>query len=285
MCNILNIPHYDKYNGEKRIALLDNSAVSFMLQLDDKGYKPDIMLQGYDVIFLPEWVVEEIQDSESRVQYIERLGNTDVPIKIIKEDFYSNLMDKEEIFLYEIVKAAVSRLGDLKKYLRENVDREDPLDMEPYEDWIREMYTNWPLEGGLTVSGRVKKKNAGEISLTILSEIFSWHYPDTEILTVYTQDSDSYVFQTCAEELLKKTDHFKNATPVSVTYRSNDSILCQMYRDKQLAIEEIRDIRKDARNVIYTLMREDNTVALVTKVLDNEEFVKLIQNKSVQIIF
>ena len=37
--------------------------------------------------------------------------------------------------------------------------------------------------------------------------------------------------------------------------------------------------------MIYTLMREDNTVALVTKVLDNEEFVKLIQNKSVQIIF
>ena len=285
MCNILNIPHYDKYNGEKRIALLDNSAVSFMLQLDNKGYKPDLMLQGYDVIFLPEWVVEEIRDSESRVQYIERLENTGVPIKIIKEYFYSNLMDKEEIFLYEIVKAAVSRLGDLKKYLRENVDKEDPLDMEPYEDWIREMYTNWPMEGGLTVSGRVKKKNAGEISLTILSEIFSWHYPDTEILTVYTQDSDSYVFQTCAEELLKKADHLKNVAPVSVTYRSNYSILCQMYRDKQLAIEEIGDIRKDARNVIYTLMREDNTVALVTKVLDNEEFVKLIQNKSVQIIF
>lgn len=285
MCNILNIPHYDKYNGEKRIALLDNSAVSFMLQLDNKGYKPDLMLQGYDVIFLPEWVVEEIRDSESRVQYIERLENTGVPIKIIKEYFYSNLMDKEEIFLYEIVKAAVSRLGDLKKYLRENVDKEDPLDMEPYEDWIREMYTNWPMEGGLTVSGRVKKKNAGEISLTILSEIFSWHYPDTEILTVYTQDSDSYVFQTCAEELLKKADYLKNVAPVSVTYRSNDSILCQMYRDKQLAIEEIGDIRKDARNVIYTLMREDNTVALVTKVLDNEEFVKLIQNKSVQIIF
>ena len=183
MCNILNIPHYDKYNGEKRIALLDNSAVSFMLQLDNKGYKPDLMLQGYDVIFLPEWVVEEIRDSESRVQYIERLENTGVPIKIIKED------------------------------------------------------------------------------------------------------SDSYVFQTCAEELLKKADHLKNVAPVSVTYRSNDSILCQMYRDKQLAIEEIGDIRKDARNVIYTLMREDNTVALVTKVLDNEEFVKLIQNKSVQIIF
>lgn len=27
---MLNIPHYGKYNGEKRIALPDNSTVSFM---------------------------------------------------------------------------------------------------------------------------------------------------------------------------------------------------------------------------------------------------------------
>lgn len=285
MHNKLNIPHYDKYNGEKRIALLDNSTVSFMLQLDNKGHKPDVLLQGYDVVFLPEWVVEEIQDSEARVQYIERLVKTGIPIRIIKESLYSDLMDKEEIFLYEIVKAAVSRLGAFKRYFRERIDKEDPLDMEPYEDWISDMYANWPLPAELTTKGRIKKKNAGEISLTILSEIFSWHYPDTELLTIYTQDSDSYVFQTCAEELLKKEDIFKNAAPVSVTYRSNDSILCQMYRDKQLTIEEIKDIRKDARNVTYTLMREDNTVALVTKVLDNEEFVNLVQKESAQIIF
>ncbi len=285
MHNKLNIPHYNRYNNEKRIALLDNSAVSFMLQLDNKGYKPDTLLQGYDLIFLPEWVVEEIQDSEARVQYIERLVKTGIPIKIIRESLYSDLMDNEEIFLYEIVKAAVSRLGAFKRYFREKIDREDPLDMEPYEDWISDMYANWPLPEELTANGRIKKKNAGEISLTILSEIFSWHYPDTELLTIYTQDSDSYVFQTCAEKLLMKEDNFKNTTPVSVTYRSNDSMLCQMYRDKQLNMEEIKDIRKDTRNVIYTLMREDNTVALVTKVLDNEEFVKLIQNESTQIIF
>lgn len=204
MSNKLKIPEYDNYNNEKRIALLDNSAVSFMLKLDNKGHKPDTLLQGYDVIFLPEWVVEEIQDSEFRVQYIERLVKAGIPIRIIKE---------------------------------------------------------------------------------ILSEIFSWYYTDTEILTIYTQDSDSYDFQTCAEKLLKKEENFKNTAHVSVTYRSNDSILCQMYRDKQLTIEEIKNIRDGARNVVYTLMREDNTVAFVTEVLNNEEFAKLIQNESTQIIF
>lgn len=285
MSNKLKIPEYDKYNNEKRIALLDNSAVSFMLKLDNEGHKPDTLLQGYDVIFLPEWVVEEIQDSEFRVQYIERLVKAGIPIRIIKESLYSDLMDKKEIFLYEIVKAAVSRLAVFKRYFREKIDKENPLDMDPYEDWISDMYANWPLEGDLTADGRIKKKNAGEISLTILSEIFSWHYPDTEILTIYTQDSDSYDFQTCAEKLLKKEENFKNTAHVSVTYRSNDSILCQMYRDKQLTIEEIKDIRDGARNVVYTLMREDNTVAFVTEVLNNEEFAKLIQNESTQIIF
>ncbi|MCM1048429.1 MAG: hypothetical protein NC433_08395 [Clostridiales bacterium] len=142
MCNKLKIPYYDKYNNEKKIALLDNSTISFMLQLDSKGHEPDILLQGYDVILLPEWVVEEIQDSEFRVEYIERLVKAGIPIKIIKESFYSDLIDNEEIFLYKIIKAVVSKFGVFKRYFRENIDKEDPLNMELYEDWISDMYAN-----------------------------------------------------------------------------------------------------------------------------------------------
>lgn len=282
---MLNIHHFINYNNEKKIALLDNSAVEFMRQLDSKGYNPDTLLQEYDVIFLPGWTVEEIQDSESRVQYIERLVDAGIPIQIIKEVQYSILMDNKEIFLYDIVRAAVSKLGDFKRYLRRNVDKEDPLDMEPYEVWIKKMYENWPLPGGLTANGREKKKNAGEISLTILAEIFSWYYPDTEILTIYTQDTDAYDFQRYAEEMLTKSDNLRNKTPVSVTYCSNDAILCQMYRNKLLSIKEIENIRKNTRNVTYTQRRSDNTVALATRILDNTDFVTLIQNDSAQIIF
>ena len=280
---MLNIPVYSRYNGEKRIALLDNSAISFMLQLDNKGHHPESLLQDYDIIFLPGWVVEEIRDSEFRSKYMEKLVNAGFPICIINENMYSDLMEGEEIYLFDIVKATVSRLGVFLKYLRLFVEKKDPLDMEPYEKWIQNMYNNWPRPEECTVEGRTKKKNAGEISITILSEIFSWHYQNAEVLTIYTQDADTYVFQKCAEDELKKI--FKDKTPISVTYRSNDAIMCQMYRNNQLSLEEINIIRKDARSVTYTIERADKSVAMETKTLGNEEFLKLVQDSSMQIIF
>lgn len=280
---MLNIPVYEKYSGEKRIALLDNTAVSFMLQLDNRGHHPETLLGDYDIVFIPNWVAKEIRDSEFRAKYVEKLVEKGVPVYIIEEETYSVLMDGEEIHLYHIVRATVSRLGIFLKYMRQFVEKEDLLDMEPYEEWVQNMYNNWPMSGECTADGRVKKKNAGEISLTILSEVFSWHYPNTEVLTVYTQDTDSYVWQKHAEEELKKI--FKNISPISVTYRSNDSIMCQLYRNAQLSLEEIRDIRKDSRTVTYTFERADKSVALETKQLDNEAFIKIIQDNSVQIIF
>lgn len=280
---MLNIPVYDKYNGEKKIALLDNSTIAFMQQLEYKGCHPEYLLQGYDVIFLPEWVAEEVQDSEYRERYAEELCRKGIPIRLIREAFYGELMDGEEIYLYQIVKASVSRLGAFLKYMRLNVEKKNLLDMDAYEDWVRDMYANWPMDSEVTITGRLKKKNAGEISLTILAEIFSWHYSDTDILTVYTQDTDAYEFQKSAEEKLKK--EFADRFPVSVTYRSNDSILCQLYRDGQLTLEKVRELRKDARTVTYTVMREDKTIAVETRGLSNEEFCGLVQDEAVQIVF
>lgn len=50
--------------------------------------------------------------------------------------------------------------------------KNDPLEMEEYAVWMNRMYQEWPLRGTTTRSGREKKKNAGEISLTILAEVF-----------------------------------------------------------------------------------------------------------------
>ena len=43
---MLNIPVYNKYNGEKKIALLDNSTIAFMHQLKQKGCHPEYLLKG-----------------------------------------------------------------------------------------------------------------------------------------------------------------------------------------------------------------------------------------------
>ena len=127
--------------------------------------------------------------------------------------------------------------------------KNDPLEMEEYAVWMNRMYQEWPLRGTTTRSGREKKKNAGEISLTILAEVFSWYYPDSESITVYTQDRDSYDYQKSARE------------------RLNDVLRC------------------DERVVVYTRSRDDKSTALVAKRTDNQQFKALLQDMNVQIIF
>ena len=139
-----------------------------------------------------------------------------MPFCTIPEEKYAELVYYEEGRLYSMVYAAASRLGPLKSYLRRYVQKQDPLDMEAYCDWIRKMYQNWPLKDECIRSGRVKKKNAGEISITILAEIFSCYYPNIELITIYTQDRDTYDYQESAHKQLKQL--FIKNIPVHVGY-------------------------------------------------------------------
>ena len=132
-------------------------------------------------------------------------------------------------------------------------------------------------------SGRTKKKNAGEVSITILAEVVSWYYPETEALTIYSQDSDTYEFQRKAEASLR--DLFTSRTPVPVSYKSNDAILCQLFRKGKISIENLRDYRKDIRKITYSKVQDDHSVILVTEVIDNDLFLDLVQNPSVHIVF
>lgn len=170
---MLNIPTYEEYNGEKKIALMDNSAIAFMEQVERRGVSVKELLQGYDVVLLPNWVMEEVKDSTYRENFVEKLLEKGIPIYTVAEEKYSDLANNEEETLYKIVCAAVSKLGVMKSYLQKNVWRVDALDMDEYRTWINEMYRDWPLSSTNTAGGRVKKKNAGEISLTILAEVFS----------------------------------------------------------------------------------------------------------------
>ena len=86
-------------------------------------------------------------------------------------------------------------------------------------------------------TGRIKKKNAGEVSITILSEIISWYYPETKTLTIYSQDGDTYDFQRKAEADLRKL--FAAKMPVPISYKSNDAILCQLVREGKINIVDI----------------------------------------------
>lgn len=280
---MLNLPIYESYNGETSIALLDNSSIEFLEKIERDGSNyTENLLKGYEVIFIPEWVLEEVTDSEYRSEFVERIAEK-LPIYRIEETKYSALMDGRELALYDIVNASVANISAMLAYLRRNVAKDDPMDMDVYEDWLKEMYDNWPMPGEILSNGRVKKKNAGEISLTILAEIFSWYYPKSKTLTIYSQDADTKAFQNRADEKLSKL--LKDKIPVTVSFKSNDFLLSQLYRERRITEDELKNLRKDSRTVTYTRKRADGSVVIEKRRLENDEFMNLIQDDTFEILF
>ena len=144
-------------------------------------------------------------------------------------------------------------------------------------------YDEWPISEEMLSTGRIKKKNAGEVSITILSEIISWYYPETKTLTIYSQDGDTYDFQRKAEADLRKI--FAMRMPVPVSYKSNDAILCQLVREGKISINNLDDYRKDVRKITYSKEQDDHATILVTELVDNKLFAQLVSDKTVHIIF
>lgn len=280
---MLEITKIAEIDNKRHIALLDTSSISFMQGLQTKGLQPETVLKDYDLILIPEWVLAEISDAVGRANYVQGLIEQGYPIFSIAEEKYSDLTNNEEGNLYQIVLASTRQIARIRSYLRRYVDKADSLDMNAYKDWINKLYEEWPISDQVLSSGRIKKKNAGEVSITILAEIVSWYYPETNALTVYSQDGDTYEFQRKAEADLR--DIFTSRTPVPVSFKSNDAILCQLVRDGKINLENLSDYRKDVRKITYSKEQDDHSIVLVTDLVDNELFAQLVADKTVHIIF
>ncbi len=280
---MITITPVTKIEDKERIAILDTSSIAFMQLLSSKGIRPDTILKDYELILIPEWVLTEVNDSEGRARYLQEMIDGGYPVRSIAEERYSDLTFGEEGNLLQIVLASTQLLGRLRSYLRRFVEATDILDTEAYSYWIKKLYEDWPLQGEELSSGRIRKKNAGEVSITILTEVISWYYPETEALTVYSQDRDAFEFQRRAEASLREV--FTSRTPVPVSFKSNDAILCQLYREGEINISDIKSYRKDERKITYSKEQPDHSVILVTEQVDNDDFVDLVQDQTVHIIF
>ena len=279
----MQITKITELDGKRHIALLDTSSISFMQGLSEKGLQVEAILKDYDLILIPEWVLTEINDAPGRADYVQKLIDEEYPIYCIEEGTYTDLANGEEGNLYQIVLASTSRLARIRSYLRQYVGKADPLDMDAYRDWIKKLYDEWPIPGETLSNGRIRKKNAGEVSITILAEIVSWYYPETKALTIYSQDGDTYEFQRKAEAELR--DVFATRTPVPVSYKSNDAILCQLVRNGNINIDNLGDYRKDVRKITSSKEQDDHSIVLVTELVDNALFAQLVDDETVHIIF
>ena len=92
---MLNIPEYKEYAGETKIALMDNSSLAFMHELSQRSYPSDGILSVYDMILIPKWVMEEIEDSTYRSTYVEQLQAQGYPIRWIDETKYGAFVNQE----------------------------------------------------------------------------------------------------------------------------------------------------------------------------------------------
>ena len=279
----MQITKITELDGKRHIALLDTSSISFMQGLSEKGLQVEAILKDYDLILIPEWVLTEINDAPGRADYVQKLIDEEYPIYCIEEGTYTDLANGEEGNLYQIVLASTSRLARIRSYLRQYVGKADTLDMDAYRDWIKKLYDEWPIPGETLSNGRIRKKNAGEVSITILAEIVSWYYPETKALTIYSQDGDTYEFQRKAEAELR--DVFATRTPVPVSFKSNDAILCQLVRNGNINIDNLGDYRKDVRKITYSKEQDDHSIVLVTELVDNALFAQLVDDETVRIIF
>ena len=120
----MKIDEIKSIDGITNLAILDTSSISFLQNLQTKITNAHNILSAYDLILIPKWVLIELSDAVGRSTYVESLIELGYPIKYIEEETYYELVNGEDINLFEIVWASSSKLAKLRGYLRRYVLKE-----------------------------------------------------------------------------------------------------------------------------------------------------------------
>ena len=271
-----------------KIGILDNCSIEFLTRVQNK-ISPEIVFNQYDIVLIPLWVWYEVEDSHNRVNYINELRNKSIRIHIVDEKDYSKMVDFKEAELYYLFLYSCDKIGRLVSFLNRDILKNRPLEeLEPYEDWLKVFYEQG-LDGDELSNGRIQKKNAGEISISILSYILSYYYTDNiSTITVFSDDRDAYELISGANRKFQDNEWFKNRECTSITFKSND---CLIYEWSQMAyigegcLESFINNYRQARRIKFTRKKHDNSVEEVDKVIDNKTFVDMLDDMKVHIIF
>ena len=289
--NINNLKITLRKQETQSICIIDNNFISFLLKLKQE-LDISYILSSYDLILIPKWVEVEINDSEYRKSCLEEIASYK-DIYIVDELLYSELYDYKDYALSILFLASISLMakerGKLGQFIKSQGEEIDP------DLFINELYNNILIsEEGITKSGRVKRKNAGEISICVLSHIIRYHYTQIDTITVLSFDADCYDFiNKSKDDLYYKKDIypyddniFKEQRKVSVSFKSNDFILKEMYslgKDENMDI--IDKVRTDDRYVKYTHKKKDGSIEEEKQLMNNEEFKQFLQKEDVYLIF
>lgn len=274
-----------------KIAIIDNNIMAFLVRLKDKT---DItqLFDVYDLILIPGWVEEEIKDGITRVDCLNQIASKK-DIYIIDEKNYSELVNYKDCELIQLFEVAILKMGEasgkVSKYINQFSDRED-LD---YDDFIDYLYNNILRKEGAEEDRRKKRKNAGEISIVVLSYILGYYYNRIDNITVFTFDNDCYEYVKDAKKILyskneikKYINLFKHKDCKTITFKSSDVIYKDLYDlDNDKGIKIINETRKNSRYLKYTLKKSDGSIEEDIKLLEAAEFIELLKLEYFHLIF
>ncbi|MCC9293493.1 hypothetical protein ACFHWD_01215 [Clostridium sp. MT-14] len=272
----------------KKIGILDNNTISFLINVSEYICIEKI-LTNYDLLLIPNWVYEEVRDSKGRVGYIEKIFNKGIKIFVVDERDYEKLINYKTVWLYKFFLYSSYKIGELKSFIKRYIEKGQALEeLEDYQVWLNLLYHNG-FEGKMLKNGRMKKKNAGEISISVLALTMSYiYFKANHTVTILSNDRDTYDFIEFAKLKLSKDSMFIELKESSITFKSNDFIIKESYLNNYINYrQDICSIIRfrDEKRVKYTKNALDTSVEEHDEILSNEAFIENLKDSTFNIIF
>jgi len=125
-------------------------------------------------------------------------------------------MDYKEAELYYLFLYCCYNVSRLVSFIKKNILKNRPVeDLDSYEECLSVFYEEG-LDQRKLSNGRIQRKSAGEISISVLSYILSYYYSRSiDIITIFSSDRDTYEFVSKAKEMLYRDERFKDRSNTS----------------------------------------------------------------------
>ncbi|SHJ80029.1 hypothetical protein [Paramaledivibacter caminithermalis] len=271
-----------------KICILDNNSVEFLNIIEEYVSSQNIF-NGYDLILVPEWIRAEIEDSEYRKAYVNRLLEIeDIYFYYVDELEYLELINYKDADLFNLFLYSCGSVKPLESFIKRYILKNKPIEeLDAYETWLNILYKEG-FKGQILSSGRERKKNAGEISICVLSLILAYFYIDSvENITIFTNDRDAYDFNKYAINKLHSHKDYKNIEHKPITFKSNDFLIYELFNKGLLTIESEEDMSKfrNERWINYARKKHDNSIEEGYKLVKNAEFMEMIKDNTLYIVF
>lgn len=285
MKDVNDLKQYLSMGDSLKVCILDNNSIEFLTRV---CISPEKIFSQYDIIFVPQWVWVEVSESDNRKDYINNLKEYS-NVLLITEVEYLTLVDYREAILYYLFRNCCENVCRLVSFLKKDILKNRPVeDLDPYEEWIKIFY-NEGLGYKEPFNGKIKSKNAGEISISVLSYIFSYFYNEhIDIITIFSNDRDTYEFVTKAKEGFNKNEHFKDKRHISITFKSNDFLIHEWVRCRYIYednIDTFVENYRQVRRIKFTKKKLDGSIEEQDNVVKKDMFLEILKDRMVHIIF